>query len=140
MNKKVFYALSFTWGLPLTLCGLIVALFLLGTGHRPKRFGWAWCFEFGKPWGGLNLGSIFLCQKGASDSLKCHEFGHAIQNCFFGPLIIPLVIGSAARYHDMNRRQRHGKPVPDYDAWWFEGQATKLGTKYYYEMKDEDVT
>lgn len=141
MNKKLFYLLSLAWGLPMTICGALVALSLIVTGHRPKRFAWGWYFEIGKTyWGGLNLGPVFLCQHRASGNLKCHEFGHAIQNCWMGPLIIPLVIGSAARYHTMNRRERQGKPLPDYDAWWFEGQATKLGTKYYHKIKDEDVT
>lgn len=35
MNRKTFYTLSLTWGLPLTLIGAVVALFLLATKHRP---------------------------------------------------------------------------------------------------------
>ena len=131
MRRTIFYVMSFTWGLPLTLVGAVVALFLLVTGHRPHRWHGCVCFEIGKTrWGGLNLGLVILCQKGASDSLKAHELGHAIQNCYFGPIMLLFVTCSAARYHDITRREKHGKPVPEYDAWWFEGQATTLGTRY----------
>ena len=131
MSRKWFYILSLTWGLPLTICGAVVALFLLATGHRPHRWGACWYFVIGKTyWGGLNLGPIFLCQNGATDHLKSHEHGHAIQNCFMGPLILPLVLLSATRYHDRERRARRGEVLKPYDAWWFEGQATKLGTRY----------
>lgn len=134
--RKMFSALSLTWGLPLTLCGAVVALFLLAIGHRPHRWGSCWCFEVGESnWGGLSLGSIILCQPNAPDSLKNHEFGHAIQNCYLGPFMIPLVLCSVARYHDRNRRVKRGEKLPPYDSWWFEGWATRLGerihNKYY---------
>ena len=131
MNKKLFYILSFTWGLPLTICGAVVALFLLATGHRPHRWGACRYFIVGKTyWGGLNLGPIFLTDKLDNKHTKCHEHGHAIQNCFLGPLILPLVILSATRYHVRARRACRGEVLKPYDAWWFEGQATRLGVAY----------
>ena len=131
MSKKLFYLLSFTWGLPLTLCGYVAALFLMATGHRPCRFGACWHFTVGKRyWGGLNLGPVIFTQQGASESLKCHEHGHGIQNCFMGPLILPLVLLSAARYHVRGWRAARGDVLKPSDAWWFEGQATKIGTRY----------
>lgn len=131
MKQKIFYILSFTWGLPLTICGLAVALFLMATGHSPRRWGDCWYFIIGKRyWGGLNLGPVILTDKMDSESLKCHEHGHAIQNCIMGPLILPFVLLSAARYHDRARRAGRGEVLKPYDAWWFEGQATKLGKRY----------
>lgn len=137
MKRTMFYVMSFTWGLPLTLCGLIVALFLIGTGRRPQRFGWVWCFEIGERWGGLNLGLVFLCQKDAGDSLKCHEFGHAIQNCMWG-VLMPFVVHlpSAMRYWLREWKAAHGANLPPYDAIWFEGQATILGEKYMRGVTD----
>lgn len=130
MTRKKFYTLSFTWGLPLTIVGAAVALFLIITGHKPYLWHDCPCFEVGKTrWGGLNLGPVILCQKGASDSLKSHELGHAIQNCHLGPIMLIFVIGSAARYHYITWLEHHGKPVPEYDSWWFEGQATKIGSQ-----------
>lgn len=132
INKIVYYVLAITWGLPLTLIGGLVALVLLATGHRPKRFGWCLYFEVGTGWGGLELGLIFLCQKNAPYDTKAHEFGHSIQNCFFGPLMIFIVsIPSAIRYWVRIWKTKRGeKNLPPYDSIWFEGQATQLGKKY----------
>lgn len=128
MTRKVFYTLSLTWGLPLSLCGAVVSLFLIATGHRPRRWGGCWYFNLGKnAWGGLNLGMFFFTDPVDSPNTKNHEFGHAIQNCYLGPFMIPLVLCSVARYHDRNRRQKRGETLPPYDSWWFEGWATKCG-------------
>lgn len=140
LRQKAYYILSFTWGLPLTICGVLVALLLMAAGHRPKRFLLGWCFEIGKGWGGLNLGIVFLCQEGASDDLKCHEFGHSIQNCLFG-ILTPFAvhIPSAVRYWAHEWKDAHGKDLPPYDAIWFEGQATRWGHRYYNMIKGEDA-
>lgn len=132
MTKRLFYLLNLTWGLPLTLCGLAVALFLRVTGYRPQRWGWCWYFNIGKTrWGGLNLGLVILCQPDAPASLKNHELGHAIQNSRLGPIMLFFVLCSAIRYHYINYLESKGKPTPPYDSWWFEGQATQLGTHLY---------
>lgn len=140
MNKKTFYTASFTWGLPMTLCGLVVALSLMAAGHRPKRFLWGWCFEVGERWGGLNLGIVIFCEKGSSDRLKCHEFGHSLQNCLWG-IFTPFVvhIPSAMRYWVYETKAARVKELKPYYSVWYEDQATRWGTKYYNKMKDEDV-
>lgn len=99
MNKFLFYLLSFTWGLPMTLIGLIVALILLITGHNPKKYGYCLHFEIGEDWGGLELGIVLLTDKTPTSHTKNHEHGHAFQNCYFGPLM-PLIVSlpSAYRY------------------------------------------
>lgn len=131
MKRTTFYVLSFTWGLPLTICGAVVAVGLMATGHRPRRWGGCWYFNLGKSnWGGLNLGLFFFTDNRDSTYTKNHEFGHAIQNCYLGPIMIPLVLCSAVRYHYLNYLEKQGLPVPEYDSWWFEGQATEYGHKY----------
>lgn len=131
MRKKLYYLLSLTWGLPLTIAGGLVALVMLWGGFTPRRFGGCIYFEIGKGWGGLNLGLVFLCQEGASDTLKTHEFGHAIQNCFWGALMpFVVVFPSVVRYWLREIKAAHGEKLPPYDAVWFEGQATKFGEKY----------
>lgn len=129
MNRKVYYTLSLTWGLPLTILGLIGAIALMCLGYRPKRFGWAWCFEVGKGWGGLDLGLIILCGKDSSNVLKAHEYGHSIQNTKYGFAMVFLTIASAARYwYYTVVEDWWGKKLPPYDSWWLEAQATKIGT------------
>lgn len=134
-NKFLFYLLSFTWGLPMTLLGCIVAMVLLVVGHKPKKYGYCWYFEVGESWGGLELGAIFLVGKYTSEHTKKHEHGHGIQNCWFG-FLMPFVIciPSATRYWYREYLLRSGKrkysELPDYDSIWFEGQASKLGYKF----------
>lgn len=99
MNKFIFYLLSFTWGLPMTLIGCIVALVFVITGHKPKKYGYCFYFEVGNNWGGLELGIVFLTDKTPSEHTKMHEHGHGLQNCYFG-FLMPFVvcIPSAYRY------------------------------------------
>ena len=129
MLEILFYILSFTWGLPLTLVGACVALALSLLGYKPKIHGYCICYEVGENWGGLNLGFFIFTNNNASGRTKNHEFGHALQNCIFGvftPFIV--TIPSAIRYWYRKYRQRKGltNSTP-YDAIWFEKQATEWG-------------
>ena len=129
MKKTLFYILSFTWGLPMTLIGLIVSSVLLTVGYKPKKHGWCYYFEVGKGWGGLELGAIFLTSKNPSEHTRNHEHGHALQNCIWGPLF-PFVIAipSAVRYWTRKIQRSKGKELEPYDAIWFEWQASTWGT------------
>ena len=131
MKKFLFYVLNLTWGLPMTFIGALVALILLIAGHKPKRHGGCIYFAVGKSWGGLELGLFFLTDKHEALHTRNHEFGHALQNCLWGPLM-PFVISipSAVRYWWRRWRAAHGKTNPPYDSIWFEGQASRLGYEY----------
>ena len=132
MNKFLFYLLSFTWGLPMTLIGCIVSLALLITGHKPKKHGYTWYFEVGDYWGGVELGVCFLTDKTSDMDTKNHEHGHAIQNCFWGPLMpFVICIPSAIRYwyRELKYHRKGKNPPTEYDDVWFEGDATKRGTR-----------
>ena len=134
----MFYFLSFTWGLPFTLFGLIVALILRVFGHRSKKFALVRFFEIGESWGGLELGLFFICSRQPTFRIRCHEFGHAIQNCMFGPLMPFIVcIPSAIRYWYRKLRyyKRGEEPKTNYDDIWFERQATRLGIKFVCEIR-----
>lgn len=187
-NKPLFYFLSCTWGIIMTLIGAFVALGLLATGHKPKKHGHCIYFEAGKHWGGVELGLFFLTDTSSSISTKNHEHGHGFQNAVLGPLFPFLVaIPSATRYWLREQNTRKGKTtfssilyailmvvaislavlaictqpwvwvfsifiaaystllyiwlmhieIPkydrgyvDYDAIWFEGEASKLGDEF----------
>lgn len=131
-NKFLFYLISFTWGLPLTLIGCVVALVLLATGYKPQKWGHCYYFEIGEGWGGLELGPIFLVNKNASKYTKNHELGHGLQNCYFGPLMLFVIsIPSAIRYWYRRMRSKSGKPcATNYYSIWFEAQASKLGNEF----------
>lgn len=132
MNKKTFYILSITWGLPLTLIGLIVAAVLICIGYKPKKWGCCYYFEVGENWGGLELGIIFLTNKNPTKHIRNHEHGHAIQNCYLG-VFMPFVIciPSAIRYWYRTFRTMAGlENKTKYDDIWFERTATELGKIY----------
>lgn len=132
-NKIVFYLLSCTWGIIMTLIGSITALVLLILGNKPKRHGYCWYFEIGEGWGGINLGIFFVVSKGAGSHTKNHEHGHGFQNAVLGPLFPFIVaIPSVVRYwYREFKYHRNGLiPPTDYDDIWFERQATKLGNEF----------
>ena len=83
MSKFKFYFLSFTWGLPVTLLGCLASLGALICGKKPKKWGYCWYFEFGKNWGGTELGIFFFKDTSNSRHIKNHEHGHALQNCYW---------------------------------------------------------
>ena len=137
--RIVFYILSFTWGIVMTLVGLIVAGVLLLAGKRPKKYGWCYYFEVGENWGGFNLGIIFLTGSNPPERTKNHEFGHAIQNCLWGPLMpFIITIPSAIRYwyRELKYYRKNKFPPTDYDDIWFEGNATMMGTKFMKAIND----
>lgn len=135
----IFWFLSLTWGLPMTLMGAVVALALLITGHKPKRFHHSIYFEVGENWGGFEAGGFFFTDKTPSLHTKQHESGHGLQNIVLGPLM-PFVVSipSAIRYWYRRIKQKRNPSVilPPYDSIWFEGQATRLGEKYFNEKQD----
>lgn len=133
MSKFKFYFLSFTWGLPVTVLGLIMALICLICGKKPKKWGYCWYFEVGKCWGGTELGIFFIKDSSDSVHIKNHEHGHALQNCYWGFLMIPVIsLPSFLRYwyRRIIVKIKKDKKLPPYDSIWFEGQATRLGTEF----------
>lgn len=136
LKAALIWTLSLTWGLIMTLIGLVVALFMLLTFHKPKKFHYFIYFEFGKSWGGVSFGPIFIKCKNSTKSLMQHESGHSIQNILLGPIFPFLIaIPSAIRYwyrelvYKVNNKKY--QRLPDYDAIWFEGWATKIGEKHF---------
>ena len=131
MSRCKFLLLSLTWGLPMTLIGGVVMLGLIICGKKPKKWGYTYYIEVGKKWGGLELGMFFITNENPSLALQYHEFGHCIQNCYFGWLMPFIVwIPSAVRYWYRIIRQKLGYKNPGYNSIWFERQATELGRKY----------
>ena len=128
MTPEELRKLQKTRGWVLSLFGLVVYGALRLFGHKPKDYhGICIYFEIGENWGGLELGWFFICGKDSSEALKMHEVGHNIQNAAVGGFRMAfLCIGSALRYW---WRDIFGANTP-YDSWWFEGQATSLGTEY----------
>ena len=141
--KALFYILSFTWGLPMTLIGCIISLGLIIVGYKPKRWNYCWYFEVGERWGGFELGTCFIKDKTYSVHIMNHEHGHGIQNCYLG-VLMPFVVSipSAIRYwyRELKYERKGLRPKTDYDDIWFEGSATKLGTELNTWLKEKEAT
>jgi len=142
MNSRtqtvLFYILSFTWGLPMTLIGAVLTGALFLCGHRVRRFGACRYIETGTHWGGVSFGIFFLANSTPSAHICLHEAGHAVQNILFGPLM-PLLVAlpSALRYW---YRRLSGRCTAPYERIWFEAQATALGNRYFSRFAAEEIT
>ena len=88
-SRFLFYAVQWTWGLPVNLIGLIVYLCAYKK-CRHERYKNA--FISYVPWkqGGLSLGLfIFMADNrpdGWTNNTRIHEYGHTIQCLLLGPL------------------------------------------------------
>ena len=133
----IYYLLSFTWGLPFTLIGCIVAFILICTGRKPVKYGWNWYFEIeGIDWG-LNLGLFIIVPKECGNALRNHEHGHGIQNTYFG-IFTPAIVAipSAIRFWYIIIKQKKNKMFTyNYDDIWFEGSATESGNALLGRLK-----
>ena len=120
-------------------------------GGKPHKNGCSYIVEIGGNWGGLELGAVALCGRYSQENGPCynprwfehtrrHEFGHNIQQLFFGPLQLFIVgIPSAIRYwYDrLEKKHAHERDNDEwYDSIWFEGTATKWGTKWVNWFED----
>lgn len=108
MKNKILTILiwvaSLTWGLPITLIGLVAFLFLSVRGERFKKFGPIICFPITDGWG-LNLGLVAIVPKDFNFNTNCHEFGHCLQACLFGP-IMPFIIAIPSVVRFWFRKQK----------------------------------
>ena len=129
----LYYFLSWTWGLPMSLTGAAVLFVLRLCGKRIRRFGLCFYAEIGKDWGGLELGMFFLKDTSPHRHIYLHEAGHSIQNICYGPLMPFLItLPSAARYWYREIRRRRGiTPATRYEDIWFEAQATRWGYRCF---------
>ena len=129
MTSFIFYLLSFTWGLPMTLAGCFASLFMLLAGKKPERVGYCFCFRVGRGWGGLSLGIFIFASEDLNKRILWHEHGHGLQNCVFGPFTVFFVsLPSAVRYW-YRRLKKNKSNLKPYDGIWFEGQATRIGQR-----------
>lgn len=137
----LFWIISVTWGLLMTLIGLLVTLFILiFLKGKPHRNGYTIITEVGGNWGGLSLGAFNFCGRYSQENGPCydinwyehtrrHEFGHSLQNLIWGPLMLFVIaIPSFIRYWYQTLRSRKGLENKPYDSIWFEGQATEWGS------------
>ena len=127
----VFYLVQWTWGIAVNIFGVLMALGMLITGHKPYKCGPFIYFRTKWNFGGLEFGNFFVIGKDC-DSVALHEMGHGVQNMIWGPLMVFWSASSAIRYWVREIRYSIGKPPKSgYDDYWLEGQATAWGKKFF---------
>lgn len=139
MSKQMFWLLSWTWGIVMTAIGSLVALCLIIVGYRPQRNQYGWAFVIGKNWGGVEMGPFAIVNENPSQYTLDHEFGHSLQNCYIGPLMLFISLASMARYwwreYLVQIKKKKYSELSNYDDIWFEGTASYLG-KHYHKFTD----
>ena len=149
----LYWLVHITWGIITFIAGSAVALVMLISGHKPRRFGYSVCFI--TKWMsacGFSIGPFFFIAQDCEQSHQMyeHEHGHGLQTLWWGPLMIFVIsLPSAIRfsYREKARKRMCKKLLenkitpeeyntwlrerPGYDDIWFEAQATKLGKKYF---------
>lgn len=145
----LFYLFQLTWGLPLTLIGLVGAMAMLITGHKPKKIGYFIQFTAKKDnsgWG-FEGGIFYFVSKDCEfdKNIATHEMGHSsYQQLWFGPLAvlivtIPSVIRFWYRKFVVRFNEEKAKKLPPYDSIWFERTATKYGEKFFDKMVTDGI-
>lgn len=66
-NKLLFYVLSFTWGLPMTLVGVVAAAVMLLLFRKPELCGYCIRFRIGNVCNGFVVFSLILGTLAAID-------------------------------------------------------------------------
>lgn len=143
-HKFLFYVLTYTWGLSVTLLGniLFYGSKILFKKIDSGKYYTSNYFVFGHNWGGMECGRNFLVSGDMSEEwtlhTKKHELGHTYQNAILGPFALILgAIPSALRYHYRNivKKINPKKELPAYDDFWYEGSATYIGTTFVEEKE-----
>lgn len=136
LKTILFWFLSLTWGLIMTLIGLVGYAVLTGSANQ-SRYYLGVHSGISENWGGVSLGPFIFTGKSSSEATKKHELGHSIQNIILGPLF-PFIIGipSAIRcgYYNWYYKYKFPKTQKDlrpYDSIWFEHWATRLGERLF---------
>lgn len=128
MTPAELYKKQWSKGWALSSIGWIVYWVLRLFKQRPKDFyGICPYFEIGQNWGGCCMGWFFICGKNSNYRTKCHEIGHFVQNAGVGGLrMLGYSICSLFRYW----YRKIFETRTAYDDWFFEGDASRLGTRY----------
>ena len=115
-------------GWALSAVGAVVYAALRLFRQKPRDFhGVCPFFVIGKNWGGVSFGWFFICGSGSGFGTRAHEVGHIVQNAQVGGLkMLGLTICSASRYW----ARKLVKSTSPYNSWWFEQQASTLGSQY----------
>ena len=125
---------QWTWGLPQTLAGLLLALRYRRCPHR--RVGGALATLHDGAWGGVSLGMFIFVPGGLKPereaALLAHEYGHTFQSALLGPLYLPVVGVPSFLWANLPQcqRWRARRRIP-YESRYPENWAEALGRRHF---------
>lgn len=138
-NVPLFVFLSLTWGILMTFIGALFYVLTIKKNVYTKLYKGRVCVVLNyRSLGGVSLGLFSYVGPEDLKSTHRHELGHTIQNAFLGPLFpfivgLPSIIRAGLWDKLVKRARKLGKTI-SYDSIWFEGQATRLGNKYFKQL------
>lgn len=112
----------------MTILGAICFGVLKLFGFKHYKYNHSYVIEIGNTRSGMTMGPFIFITKDPSHYLLDHEFGHSLQNCYFGPHMVVISIMSVIRF--WYRKIFRKSVTAAYDDIWFEGTATFLGQRF----------
>ena len=131
-HKWLYYLLACTWGIIMTLLGLIITVVLgiaklFKANITFKKYGFIYGIKVGPDyWGGFDTGLMYIRDQKSADGLDAHEFGHTFQNCILGPLF-PFIVAIPSACRWWARTLFPKKNWKAYVSAWFEDAASQCG-------------
>ena len=127
MGILFFRLWQWTWGFPQSLLGFLLRMSL---GDRPHGHYHGCVVTHWEKGGSMSLGMYLFLGTGADDSVRVHEFGHAVQSAILGPLYLPVIGIPSWLWCNLSvfRKLRKEKEIP-YCSFYPESTANWLGTK-----------
>ena len=124
MKKWLFRIWQWTWGFPQTLIGCILYLCNI---HKPHEFYHGCIITHWDNSGSMGMG-MFLFLGRDDPQVRVHEFGHAVQSLFLGPLFLPVMGIPSFLWCNLPpcRRLRKERGV-SYYRFYTESNANRLG-------------
>lgn len=132
--RWLYYLIHWTWGIVENIIGSILLIIFLCTGAKISKYRNAIQVQTKFNWGGsFEMGMFFFLGKNCQSTIP-HEYGHTIQVLWWGPLFLFVIaLPSAIRYWYREIIYKTDKEkyynLPEYDAIWFEGQASDIGKR-----------
>ena len=137
----VYRLWQWTWGLPQTLLGLVLAIRYRRCPRR--RVGGTLATFHDGAWGGVSLGMFLFVPGGLQPErearLLAHEYGHTFQSALLGPLYLLAVGVPSFLWANLpgNVRKRATQGIP-YTSRYPEDWAEALGRKHYPKVRREE--
>ena len=125
---------QWTWGLPQTLAGLVMAIKYRRCPR--KRVGGALATLHDGNWGGVSLGMFIFVPQGLrperESDILAHEYGHTFQSALLGPLYLIAVGIPSFLWANLPRnvKKRSVRHIP-YESHYPENWAEHLGHKHF---------